>query len=1320
MKNSPPRLRRPINPRETGIALVTVLIMIVLVSVLVSITSILAIGNGRSSTDTVMGSKAQFAAEAGIENAIYQVFYKTKNNWKASTDVTVVNGIQPQFDACTYKKWSTGQWKTPDHSANLKPNKNNNESCSYSTAPATVTAPSFPNLFNDGSVHPTANEVNQGLYPSLTKTLETVGSTTTGYRSTLKREDVANSDDVTITITTTGFVQQGGKEVASKVLQQTVKLTAQAYQGDRFALLTNATNCSLCHLHIDTMQRVYADPSSTEVYNRARVAVLAEDLNLDPAHDGDTFIAGTIYGRKNISGTTAKEVYGPKWAKDIGGNLVNGYLNSGPTFGTTGIRGKPFGQTASGNVELDSEVVDAASESVYGTYGTKGTKTSFAKIYKNYPTQKNVDELAKYGGQWPDGPVPDSFPTIIPESASGKDGLISDSEWSTYVSTAQRGSLTTDENNDGTPDTLGVVYGVRRPSSSSVVDPNVAGAPISFDPTFANAGIYATTLEGLGMAQNNATFVNTILPNFLTDMRNNNTANINTFVSTYRGWLLQQALASPNNRDLQPGASNFGAPGAPSIAWPPVNGSARNNFWVNLNTTTNPPTLSLRYTDTGSGTWTNCANENSTCSFSGTGSVRFGNTNTARWINSGSTRTIACTVTAFGGVDPAPGNTLTCDRSTSGNTSGPWVQCATLGGTCTWTANTRYRIGSASATNWSATQTATNSIACNTTTFGDPWPGAAKICQVNLSITQRSIPITITDADLFPNTSNGAATSLRTGYWDGNVIIDGGRISDSGSTRKTITINGSVYINGDVVIRGQVKGRGKIIARGNIYVVGDLVYGCGDHACRITDSNGLASYRNWQQLPLLGLLAGQNVLVGDYDFPDYRATNSPVSNGGGVFDLINDQVGRDTGNGNPASNPSGVANLPPIIAGTPSGTVNSWPYYSVPGSTGTNSNNANGAGDMGFVPMSAAGANGKNCNSSGVCGTTVSNRYFQSGPFTQIVRRPPSSFGSYESGGGQINTLGSATVISLYPSNGPIRVGGNNATRGFYALPGALGSQLATGLSCSSNTANTVNNVTTVPALRFGGGTVNYNFGFYCPPNNSGVGSYLRTWNYGTTDPGQDANAWMTQSPQNTALDSNTGMTTGWLGGLLARNAAGNFQQTGDLSQTRLLKMMWLTTMESRRDLDPIASGNQAGPLRTDGIFYSAHSIFALTRSFRNTFQDARSQTEGRWIHNGSVVSAELGFLITGDYTSAANGTNTRYAANRKSAMDFRASVAITAADAGLDDPDWVSPPSFSANLNLGPAMGIFYDERLAGFLGVQNNNAIQVQRSRGYTQVPR
>ncbi|MCS7193306.1 MAG: hypothetical protein NZ849_00045 [Meiothermus sp.] len=94
-----------------------------------------------------------------------------------------------------------------------------------------------------------------------------------------------------------------------------------------------------------------------------------------------------------------------------------------------------------------------------------------------------------------------------------------------------------------------------------------------------------------------------------------------------------------------------------------------------------------------------------------------------------------------------------------------------------------------------------------------------------------------------------------------NVILDG--------TVTPITLSGTVFINGDVVIRGRVRGNGTILARGNVYVLGDLVYDCGQgEALRDCD------YRDPSRLPQLSLIAGGNILMGDFLSVDtFRAPN---------------------------------------------------------------------------------------------------------------------------------------------------------------------------------------------------------------------------------------------------------------------------------------------------------------------------------------------------------------------------------------------------------------------------------------------------------------
>lgn len=74
-----------------------------------------------------------------------------------------------------------------------------------------------------------------------------------------------------------------------------------------------------------------------------------------------------------------------------------------------------------------------------------------------------------------------------------------------------------------------------------------------------------------------------------------------------------------------------------------------------------------------------------------------------------------------------------------------------------------------------------------------------------------------------------------------------------------LEIRGTVFINGDVILRGRVRGDGTILARGNIYVMGDLVYDCGQEG-QLRDCD----YRDPARLPALSLVAGGNVVMGDY------------------------------------------------------------------------------------------------------------------------------------------------------------------------------------------------------------------------------------------------------------------------------------------------------------------------------------------------------------------------------------------------------------------------------------------------------------------------
>jgi hypothetical protein len=94
-------------------------------------------------------------------------------------------------------------------------------------------------------------------------------------------------------------------------------------------------------------------------------------------------------------------------------------------------------------------------------------------------------------------------------------------------------------------------------------------------------------------------------------------------------------------------------------------------------------------------------------------------------------------------------------------------------------------------------------------------------------------------------------TSANLGQNRSNVILDG--------LVTPITLSGTVFVDGDVVIRGRVRGNGTILARGNVYVKGDLTYDCGTGST-LADCD----YSTPSRLPQLHLIAGGNVVVGDY------------------------------------------------------------------------------------------------------------------------------------------------------------------------------------------------------------------------------------------------------------------------------------------------------------------------------------------------------------------------------------------------------------------------------------------------------------------------
>ncbi len=156
-------------------------------------------------------------------------------------------------------------------------------------------------------------------------------------------------------------------------------------------------------------------------------------------------------------------------------------------------------------------------------------------------------------------------------------------------------------------------------------------------------------------------------------------------------------------------------------------------------TPTPNPTSTPTSTPPSTGNWMLCANEGGTCTFSGTHQVRYGANGTYNYQTA--TGSISCTNAVFG--DPTPGVVKHCDVSsdtptatatptptatstpTPTSTATTWTKCADEGGTCTFSGTHQVRYGANGTYNY---QTATNSIGCNNSVFGDPTPGVVKAC----------------------------------------------------------------------------------------------------------------------------------------------------------------------------------------------------------------------------------------------------------------------------------------------------------------------------------------------------------------------------------------------------------------------------------------------------------------------------------------------------------------------------------------------------------------------------------------------------------------
>jgi hypothetical protein len=159
----------------------------------------------------------------------------------------------------------------------------------------------------------------------------------------------------------------------------------------------------------------------------------------------------------------------------------------------------------------------------------------------------------------------------------------------------------------------------------------------------------------------------------------------------------------------------------------PVSGALDIGAYEAASTTTTAPAPAPAPTTT----WTTCATEWSTCSFSGTAQVRYGTA--TMFVVKTMTGPVYCSNGTFG--DPAPGYAKTCSYSGTTTTTAPapapapttatWTTCAGEGGTCTVSGTREVRYGYGT---MFVSKIVTGAIYCGNSVFGDPAPGYAKTC----------------------------------------------------------------------------------------------------------------------------------------------------------------------------------------------------------------------------------------------------------------------------------------------------------------------------------------------------------------------------------------------------------------------------------------------------------------------------------------------------------------------------------------------------------------------------------------------------------------
>lgn len=206
----------------------------------------------------------------------------------------------------------------------------------------------------------------------------------------------------------------------------------------------------------------------------------------------------------------------------------------------------------------------------------------------------------------------------------------------------------------------------------------------------------------------------------------------------------------------------------------------RHRLTVDKRATAPPPTVA----------WVKCATDPETCTFSGTQTIRFGVSDTDRYIDSpGRTSPVWCDISSFGGTatDPAPGVRKSCYVPSGTSTQPPPVDvCPNLDG------------AQATVPAGMAKDAAGNCV---------PAPPSGTAAGPRVGSFTASGPITATSGQVIAGVSisnpGGACITVPAGVT--GVVIRDSRIGPCG---------GSGYMAGNIVVRGQATIEHNLIAQG--------------------------------------------------------------------------------------------------------------------------------------------------------------------------------------------------------------------------------------------------------------------------------------------------------------------------------------------------------------------------------------------------------------------------------------------------------------------------------------------------------------------------